>query len=744
MPDAAAETETTTCIQAQNALMAGDFQSETQTFIRSACTECKRRKQKCLRHWPCQHCGTRRVGNQCIFRTVLDVQSTDERKAQIDDFISRMKGKCCFSHPLDGEEADANGDDSTEKDLEQFGYASTMHSEFETALQALPSTQCLDALVDHFLNDINYRYYIVHPAAFRKEYNEFRANRYTKEPLAAQWIPLLLVVCACSAQHPNDVIRETLRAEKAPPALELSISLHDAACRLHSAMPPGLRHIYMVQYLLHSFFWLKSRSCYAECWDVLQNAFSVFCALPQQTSIADGIEKHVHSDDCSAASCCQLSPYNIEMSVRAWAIMSSWNWRLSATLSCPLMFSPVKYHVQLPNLRLDGQPREFSCSPIVFTALQGILANRLMTSYGPVQGSKAKTPTEQHTSINNYKRHKDFDEVASEKEDYDNPCRLDHYPDNLRWRDTSKEFDANIWSALQHFIASSLRLSSTLDSLRSHLLSPMSKACPVPRLRSRQQALRVALKYINLLFKFLRFVFPEDANYHIIVFLIFDVATLLCSAILNDADSNMPMHATSWEAVQHTLCMLRKLSSRAPIAKKAFEVLGPIYTEMVKQAAKDDDDDKHPSNSLRLMGPDDYDPRRDPALLQPSFSGHKKYDFSLDSPRRNGESRFRIFNLYCFSDKTRHYLDPFPTKSTSPEWGADPRCDSTTRPYYTQRTLKSLALSRLSQNDLEAPEEANHVPEVKHSLGNTPLGIMEGLWDYGRVNLEYLSPQLHH
>lgn len=44
MPDAV--TETTPCIQAQNALMAGDFQNETQAFIRSACSECKRRKQK--------------------------------------------------------------------------------------------------------------------------------------------------------------------------------------------------------------------------------------------------------------------------------------------------------------------------------------------------------------------------------------------------------------------------------------------------------------------------------------------------------------------------------------------------------------------------------------------------------------------------------------------------------------------------------------------------------------------------
>ncbi|KAK1248446.1 hypothetical protein MKX08_006666 [Trichoderma sp. CBMAI-0020] len=474
MPDAVAKT--TPCIQAQNALVAGDFQSETQTFIRSACTECKRRKQKCLRHWPCQHCGTRRVGNQCIFRTVLDVQSVDERKAQIDDFLSRMKGKCCFSHPPNGEEVD-DGDDSTEKDLEQFGYAPTMNSE-----------------------------------------------------------------------HPNDALRQVLRTDKAPPALELSNRLHGAASELHRAISPDAMHLYTVQQLLHSFFWLKSRSCYADCWGALRNAFVVFRGLNKPASIAGGIGRQIYSDSSLAANGNEDSNYLKEMGNRAWVVMTSWN--------C-----------------LDEPSRESGCSPIVITALQCILANRLLEKYGPPlsfdKTMEAKYPFEERIADNG-KNHKAFDEEGSEKEDYD-------------------QFDANIWGALQDFILSIMRLSSALDALRSHLMKPMSHASPVMELRSRQQALRVALKYMNGLFKFLRFIFPEDGNYHIIIFLIFDVATLLCSAVLHDSDSSMPTRVTSWEAVQSTLCMLKKLSSKVPIAKKVFEVLVPMYNEMLKQSTKDED-----------------------------------------------------------------------------------------------------------------------------------------------------------
>lgn len=413
-------------------------------------------------------------------------------------------------------------------------------------------------------------------------------------------------------------------------------------------------------------------------------------------------------------------------------------------ISCPLLFSPSEYHIELPNLRLDEQSRESGCSPIVITALQCILANRLLEKYGPPpsfdKSLETKYPFEERIAGNG-KNHKPFDEEGSEKEDYEPPRMPDHMPDNISWRDTSTEFDANIWAALQNFILSTMRLSSTLDALRSHLINPMSQASPVTELRSRQQALRVALKYMNWLFKFLRFIFPEDANYHIITFLIFDVATLLCSAVLHDSDSSMPMRVTSWEAVQSTLCMLKKLSSKVPIAKRAFEILDPVYNEMLKQSTKDED--VHQRKRPRLMNPDGAESRRDSVLLGQSDPLRPKiYNFTLDFPKKDQRGRFRVYSLYPFSNNMRFYMDPFATQSIPPKWESDDI--TTTRLNLTQRTLETLFPSLPSPKDIEAPEEVNHVPEAKHSLENTPLGIMEGLWDYGRVNLEYLSPQLDH
>lgn len=41
--------------------------AQGQTPLPHACTECKRRKQKCDRQWPCNQCTKRKVVDQCRF-----------------------------------------------------------------------------------------------------------------------------------------------------------------------------------------------------------------------------------------------------------------------------------------------------------------------------------------------------------------------------------------------------------------------------------------------------------------------------------------------------------------------------------------------------------------------------------------------------------------------------------------------------------------------------------------------------
>lgn len=78
--------------------------------------------QQCSRYWPCRHCGTRRVANDCIFQSVLEVKAPEERQAKLDELAAEMEGACFFSQALN-EELDG-GNASTVDDFEALGYSS--------------------------------------------------------------------------------------------------------------------------------------------------------------------------------------------------------------------------------------------------------------------------------------------------------------------------------------------------------------------------------------------------------------------------------------------------------------------------------------------------------------------------------------------------------------------------------------------------------------------------------------------
>ncbi|PTB44419.1 hypothetical protein M441DRAFT_348522 [Trichoderma asperellum CBS 433.97] len=210
------------------------------------------------------------------------------------------------------------------------------------------------------------------------------------------------MVYVCSTQHPNDAIRQVLQADQALPAPELSN-------RLHGAIPPDALHIYTVQQLLHSSFWLKTRSCYADCWGASKSAFLAFRGLNELTFTEGGIEKQIYSDGSSTANRNEVSYYLEEIGKRAWVVMTSWNWRLSAIIPCSLMFRSTEYHIELPSLHLDGHLRESSRSPIMSTALQCMLADSFLEKFGPPP-SFDKTlaiedPSEEH-KFDNDQNHK--------------------------------------------------------------------------------------------------------------------------------------------------------------------------------------------------------------------------------------------------------------------------------------------------------------------------------------------------
>ena len=87
--------------------------AQTDALLRSACTECHRRKQKCNRQWPCNNCQKRKVADQCRFKDDSKATSGDDAWAASLD-VKRKRD-------MQGEEGDS--DDDVDGILEAIGYS---------------------------------------------------------------------------------------------------------------------------------------------------------------------------------------------------------------------------------------------------------------------------------------------------------------------------------------------------------------------------------------------------------------------------------------------------------------------------------------------------------------------------------------------------------------------------------------------------------------------------------------------
>jgi hypothetical protein len=85
---------------------------------RSACVECHRRKQKCNREWPCNHCQKRKVADKCRFIQPNPASSPS------DSLTNSSEKKRSRSREDDGEPdvSEPEGDDN-DVELADMGYA---------------------------------------------------------------------------------------------------------------------------------------------------------------------------------------------------------------------------------------------------------------------------------------------------------------------------------------------------------------------------------------------------------------------------------------------------------------------------------------------------------------------------------------------------------------------------------------------------------------------------------------------
>lgn len=540
--------------------ISGSVKAEDDTGVanvnRPACTECQRRKQKCNREWPCNHCLKRKVADRCRFNPA----DTGAEKALLESKRKRQPNDS--SSPEDGAEADPVDQSELTTDeaagFRELGYMPSHHlykltidevnnkadvtrssqtlPQFERALQVLPPRPYTDILVQNFKDNVNFHYYIIYPPAFLDQYRDWWVDRQKRKPLDLCWTSLLLVVCATATQYLDEESRQRIELDLGESVEALSHRYHTAAHELGNAIPSAERNFQYVQYLLLSCFWMKSEARFADCWHSLNAA------------VREAQELGMHKEVANSS----LPEFDREMRRRLWCILDTWDWQISGFLSRPLIIDREDCDIELPSLALEGDEP----SPIMHMKLQSKLIAQVSKKYRKATDLMVATPA----GTLEYRQLLEAWRAT--------------FPSVYDAESPNTSQDANHpWLALHRHYLETISLFMILDPFKSYLTkTPSSDASEAWR-QVRGTGVDYCLKLMGALRRYHDHLESINSQSHFVVFCIFDVSTILCSAILHDDERDLPRRDEVYTTIDEAAKMLKQIRAVTKAAKTSCEVL---------------------------------------------------------------------------------------------------------------------------------------------------------------------------
>ncbi|KAG6016042.1 hypothetical protein E4U43_004305 [Claviceps pusilla] len=492
----------------------------------------------------------RKIADECRYNysnPVLDPPAhdlTEKLKRTHDDYASRGTAQ------PDGEEEDHVGFDAlatrlyatlgidhgvNEKPVPKQDYVDVDSSpQMQRVLKLLPQRQSMDILMQNFLTDINYHYYIIYPPVFLQDYHMWWERRPNKRPLSLQYTCLLAIVCACALQHVEPASEQIFEDELGDTLDAVSDQLHAAMRELASVIPVGHYHMLNVQRLLHSCYWYKAEAKFLEAWHVLSAA------------ILEGRELGYHKAPPPGT----VSDFDLEMRRRLWCILDTWDWQISSGLSRPKIIDRADCDADLPELTLEGH----MVSPLLHMKMQSRLTRQLASRFSAPKNIIA--PAE----VREYK-------VIIEK-------WVEEFPPEFAFEnpDTSKD-EKCPWVFAHRFYVYTMACLLILNPIRHYMVKQYTWESPLDELKIREVGIWYSLKLMKTLRLWVDKVYNRDGRLHFIIFSIFDTAAMLCTALLKDNERTITNRQEILLAIGDAVDMLKKLNTISKTSKTSYDIL---------------------------------------------------------------------------------------------------------------------------------------------------------------------------
>lgn len=230
---------------------------------------------------------------------------------------------------------------------------------------------------------------------------------------------------------------------------------------------------------------------------------------------------------------------------------------MSAWLGRPNLIDQKTLILKFPTLRLDQSATEPNLlSPFAHMALQAHLGRRVSTIVGDVQAMNDLTVTQ-------------ILDIESECEKF-----IEELPAIFRVENPDISLDEeHPYFVFQRYQLHCVIFITMLDFLKPYLTRDRRDKMTNKDDEFRKMGVDIALRVILVAGKLFDREFPIHSKFHMVVFGIFDTATVLCSAIIHDRDNVLPRRQEIVEAIESSLDMLLQLSSITKLGASSYQFL---------------------------------------------------------------------------------------------------------------------------------------------------------------------------
>ncbi|KAF2441750.1 hypothetical protein P171DRAFT_78459 [Karstenula rhodostoma CBS 690.94] len=520
----------------------------------TSCTECQRRKQKCSREWPCNHCQARKVPHLCQFGTKRLQQPSPPKSAfRYAQLLSRKSSSLRHSNSSGIVRGLLRHEDEREASptlpsYPRMAWTPSLKKEssedshksdaVEGVLHAIPPRSITDAIVNHFLSVVNYRYSAIYAPIFTDHYVQWWSDRVNGRTLLPEFTCLLLRVLSYSTQYLTRELRKMIEFELACSPQTMTDRFHEAAEQLSKSFSTSNACIERVQELFYKGAWLKSESRIVESWH------SLGCTIRVAQEL--GLDKE--------SSHAGLPEFDAEIRRRLWTLLYIWDWQMSAWLGRPHLIDQKDLSFEFPNLRLDSSASEPNLlSPFAHVALQANIARRIAPLLGDVQVTSDLSPDQVYMALQEIRNF------------------INELPPVFRMEDPDLTLDeAHPYYVFQRYQLHVVIHLAMIDLLKPYLTGDPKNPRTPQDAKLRKTGVDIALKMLDIARLMFNHEFPINAKFHMVVFCIFDTATTLCSAIIHDVDDVLHYRERVMGAVENALDMLQHLSHITKLGASSY------------------------------------------------------------------------------------------------------------------------------------------------------------------------------